>query len=225
MKLNIHFDINQNIFLRDPQETKLGQRIVNESIILIHQLGFEAFTFKKLSERIDSTEASVYRYFESKHKLLIYLVAWYWEWIHFKIIYFNNNIIAPEQKLNTILKTLSDLFEDDLETELNENLLHEIIITESAKSFHIKNIDDENKKGLFKNYKNLILYISSVIKEINPQYQFSNSLATILVDTAISHPYYAAHLPTLVNKNQQKASEQTYTFLKHISQSMLESHL
>ena len=37
---------------------------------MIDALGFEDFTFKKLGQEIGSNESSVYRYFDSKHKLI-----------------------------------------------------------------------------------------------------------------------------------------------------------
>ena len=77
----IQIQLNDNLYLRDPQETELGRNIVNNSIELIDEIGFEKFTFKKLATKIESTEASIYRYFENKHRLLIYLIAWYWNWI------------------------------------------------------------------------------------------------------------------------------------------------
>ena len=64
------------IALRNPQGTQLGQRIIEGSIFLIDELGFEQFTFKKLAQSVGTTEASVYRYFASKQKLLLYLINW-----------------------------------------------------------------------------------------------------------------------------------------------------
>lgn len=40
---------------------------------MIYKTGYEAFTFKKLAEDIGTTEAGIYRYFENKYKLLVYL--------------------------------------------------------------------------------------------------------------------------------------------------------
>ena len=68
--------LQHELFLRDPQETELGKKIIEQGILLIDKLGFEEFTFKKLASKIGSTEASVYRYFENKHRLLMYLTAW-----------------------------------------------------------------------------------------------------------------------------------------------------
>ena len=62
--------LNDRYFLRDPLHTELGTKIVSQSILMIDQLGFEQFTFKKLAHAIGSTEASVYRYFDNKHRLL-----------------------------------------------------------------------------------------------------------------------------------------------------------
>ena len=61
----------EGTYLKDPQGSELGINILKASIELIEEIGIEDFTFKKLSIRIESTEASVYRYFESKHQLLL----------------------------------------------------------------------------------------------------------------------------------------------------------
>jgi len=89
--------LNDNLYLRDPQNINLGKRIIQYSIILIDEIGFEAFNFKKLAKRIKSTEASVYRYFENKHKLLVYLLCWYWEWMKFRIDFNTMNILEANQ--------------------------------------------------------------------------------------------------------------------------------
>ena len=83
MAIRIQMQLNEKLYLRDPQDTKLGRKIIRHSILLIDEIGFEQFNFKKLAERIESTEASVYRYFENKHLLLVYLLCWYWEWTKF----------------------------------------------------------------------------------------------------------------------------------------------
>ena len=74
MELYLKITMNEKLFLRNPEETELGKNIIQQSIVLIHEIGFEAFTFKKLAAEIGTTEAGVYRYFENKHLLLIYIV-------------------------------------------------------------------------------------------------------------------------------------------------------
>ena len=85
MKLQLHLKMNEALFLRDPQSSELGKNILKHSVQLIYKNGFEAFTFKKLAADIGTTEAGIYRYFENKHKLLVYLTAWYWGWLEFQI--------------------------------------------------------------------------------------------------------------------------------------------
>ena len=80
---NIKFQISDKIFVKDPETSSLGRNILKESILLIDEIGFEEFTFKKLGQRIGSNESSIYRYFENKHKLLVYLSSWYWSWIEY----------------------------------------------------------------------------------------------------------------------------------------------
>jgi AcrR family transcriptional regulator len=74
LAVSIKIKLSKKLYLRDPESSELGRNIVSNSVKLIDQLGFEAFTFKKLATEIHSTEASIYRYFENKHKFLIYLI-------------------------------------------------------------------------------------------------------------------------------------------------------
>ena len=75
MEYQFKIKMNEGLYLRNPEDTELGRKILKHSVELIYRLGFEAFNFKKLAEDIGSTEAGIYRYFENKHKLLIYITA------------------------------------------------------------------------------------------------------------------------------------------------------
>ena len=65
MDLQLQIKMNEKLFIKDPQQTELGKKIVLHSVQLIHDEGFEAFTFKKLAQSIGTTEAGIYRYFEN----------------------------------------------------------------------------------------------------------------------------------------------------------------
>ena len=78
---NIKIQVNPKTYVKDPETSDLGKKIIQNSILLIDEIGFEEFTFKKLGEKIGSNESSIYRYFENKHKLLVYLSSWYWSWM------------------------------------------------------------------------------------------------------------------------------------------------
>ncbi|TKC03111.1 TetR/AcrR family transcriptional regulator [Pedobacter cryotolerans] len=76
MQVLLKFKLNEHLYIRDPENTEVGKLIVESGIDLIYEIGFEQFTFKKLAQRIDSTETTIYRYFSSKHKLLTYILNW-----------------------------------------------------------------------------------------------------------------------------------------------------
>ena len=200
MAIGIKITLNQELYLRDPQGTSLGQNIIKHSILLIDEIGFEAFTFKKLAAKMSSTEASVYRYFENKHMLLLYLVSWFWEWVSYLIDIHTNNISDPSQKLKIIISTLVYASKDNPAIEyVNESVLHRIIISEGSKTYHTKSVDEENKVGLFLNYKDLVQKVSVVILDINPKFPYPKALASNLFEMANNHIYFAQHLPRLTD--------------------------
>ena len=59
MELDIRIKMNEKLFLRNPEDSVLGKKIVKNGLLLINKLGFEEFTFKKLSIEISTTEASI----------------------------------------------------------------------------------------------------------------------------------------------------------------------
>ncbi|MEQ9413069.1 MAG: TetR/AcrR family transcriptional regulator [Cyclobacteriaceae bacterium] len=200
--------MNQKLFLRNPEDSDLGRRIIKNGIILIHEIGFEAFTFKKLSKEINTTEAGVYRYFENKHRLLLYVVDWYWSWQEYRLLYHTNNMASTEDKIKMAIKLLSDPVEDDISTDyISEKLLYEIVMAEGAKSFLTKHVAEDNKDKLFKPYKDLSQRIAALIHEYNASYGYPNSLASTIIETAHFQKFYANNLPSLTdfgNGNKDK---------------------
>ena len=85
----------------------------DEGPLSVNKLGFEAFTFKKLGKEIESPESSIYRYFESKHILLLYLTSWYWSWLEYKIVLKTMNITSSIEKLSSALEILTEVIEVD----------------------------------------------------------------------------------------------------------------
>ena len=198
MIAQLQLQLNPSLFLRDPQSSDLGQRIVKESIRLIDEFGFEAFTFKKLSIEINSTEASIYRYFENKHRLLIYLIAWYWSYLEYKITYETHNIPSAEEKLRITIKFITQKLEDDdLFAGVSESALQRVVIQESDKTYLTKNVDSDNKEGLFRGYKSLCVTIAQYVKQINPEFEYPHSLISTCLEAAHQQVFFAMHLPTL----------------------------
>lgn len=205
MSVEIKISINDGIYLKDPQESALGRNILKYSIVLIEKIGFEAFNFKKLSQEMSSTEASVYRYFENKHTLLLYLVSWYWGWVSYLITINTKNIEDPKRKLQIIIHSFVSASIENPNTDyIDEHKLHSIIIAEGNKSYRTKGVDKEYEKRFFRNYEQLITSVANVILEINPKFEFPYALATSLFEMSNDHLYFAKHLPRLTDINKEK---------------------
>jgi len=219
-KISVNLNVNEKLFLRDPQATELGKKIIKQSIQLIHEIGLERLTFKKLAAKIPSTEASIYRYFENKHLLFIYLLNWYWEWVSFRIDLHTMNISDPKEQLHTILRVIVDAANRNTQTDfVDEDILHEIVVREGTKAYHSISVDDENKDGFFLAYKLLCKKIGTVITLINPTYPYPRALATMLIETANNHLYFAKHLPRLtdIRGEGQQLSENVREMLEFVA--------
>jgi len=211
------FKLNENLFLRDPQNTELGRNIISKSVEMIEDLGFELFTFKKLAEEIGSTEASVYRYFENKHRLLIYLIDWYWTWLEYRLDFEINNVIDPEEKLRKCLKLLTqDVKADTQIAFVKEETLQHIVMTEFEKTYLTKQVDTDNKEGLFLPYKAVCKKIAAIVLQINPKYPFPHSLVSTALLALTHQIYYAQHLPSLsdIKYDAKKNNKKLYEFLE-----------
>lgn len=200
MSIGIKISLNDGLYLKEPQDSKLGRKIIQTSILLIDKFGFESFTFKKLALEINSTEASIYRYFENKHLLLLYLVNWYWEWVNYLITINTINVIDSRKKLEVIIHSLvfASLENPGIDY-VNESKLHNIVIAEGGKVYHTKEVDKENSKGFFRSYKNLANYVSEIISEISPDFKYPFTLATNLFEMSNNNIYFAKHLPLLTD--------------------------
>jgi hypothetical protein len=200
MGFSIQMKINENLFIKDPQETKLGKRIIQQGIVTIDEIGFEQFTFKKLAERINSTEASIYRYFENKHLFLVYLLCWYWEWMMFAIELNTMNVTNPVKKLKIAISSIVATTKRNTSIDfVDEDILHKIVVAESTKTYHTKQIEKENDQGFFKTYKLLNKKLAGFIAEINPQFKYPRALASTILEMANTHIYFAIHLPSMTD--------------------------
>ncbi len=203
--LNINIVIAPHFYTKDPSSTDLGKKIVSQSIAMINELGFEAFTFRKLGVEIGSNESSIYRYFDSKHALLVYLINWYWSWVEYKLVFATTNIISAEEKLNHAIVLLTQgIKEDNKVSFINEVLLHKIIISESSKAYHTSEIDTENAKGFYKTYKRVVQRVSDLVLEINPTYEFPHMLVSTVIEGAHHQRYFSEHLPALTDFEKGK---------------------
>jgi len=217
MELQLQIKMNNKLFLRNPEQSELGKKIILHSIQLINKNGFESFTFKKLAEDIGTTEAGIYRYFENKHRLLIYIAAWYWSWLEYRVTVNTNNIKDPVVKLKRVIKLLATVVEDDVKTSyVNENILHQIIIAEGTKAYLTKHVSEDNKDQLFKPYKDLCAKIGIIILECNPKYKYPKSLSSTIIEMAHFQNFFMNNLPSLTDFGKTKNESAIVSFLEDL---------
>jgi len=216
MHLDFNIKLNSQLYLRDPESTDLGKEIIASSIKLIYNLGYEQFTFKKLAAEITCTEATIYRYFENKHKLLIYLIDCYWAFMEFQIVFKTNNVVSPKEKINTIIDLL--VWEDNSElhfSKLDQKALYYIAIAESNKTYLSKGVDENNKDALYQPYKDLCKRIADIFMEYKPGFTYPKSLASSLVEMSHLQYYFMQHLPRLCDFEEKKSPKEIEKFLAH----------
>lgn len=208
--VKIQINVDEKLYLKAPNSSELGVKIIQYSIEMIDEMGFESFTFKKLAGQIGASEPSVYRYFESKHKLLLYVLAWYWNWMDYKIMLATQNVASPEDRLREAIRLLSEPIQKDANFDhVDETALYRIVVSESSKVYLIKSVDKVNQEGLFLSYKRLCGRVAAIIKEINPGYAFPNSLISTVVESSHNQKFFAEHLPALTDIKENKLNDTT----------------
>ncbi|NCO64063.1 MAG: TetR/AcrR family transcriptional regulator [Flavobacteriales bacterium] len=211
--------VPEKIFLKDPETSDLGKKIIEHSIILIDQIGFDNFTFKKLGTIIGSNESSIYRYFESKHKLLLYLTSWYWAWIEYQMVFETYSIAHNQEKLLKAIDIVTRTVKEDSNySHINEVLLNRIIINENSKSFLTKEVDQENKDGYFMVYKRLVYRLKDMILEVTSDYKYASSLASNIIEGSLYQHFLKDHFTSITDCKQ---TDDITTFFSQLTINLL----
>lgn len=218
----INIIIGEKYYVKDPLSSDLGKRILSESIIMLDELGYEQFTFKKLALKIQSTEASIYRYFENKLRLLIYLTTWYWAWVEYRIDYDTHNIEDAKKKLTRIWEIVCHVnVNGTMELPLDIIRLRNVVVSESDKTYLTKQVDEINKEGLFRSFKELCHKIAEEIVAINPNYDHPHTLVSTMLESAHQQPFFANHLPSLTEIHAQPEKSTNLQVCEFIDNSVM----
>jgi hypothetical protein len=217
MVFQVKFDINDRIYLRNPENSELGKLMVKKAIDLIYEIGFEHFTFKKLAIEINSTEATIYRYFENKHRMLLYILNWYWSYMEFLLTMKLENIHDKREQLLYIITLLTqEMEESESQFDYNKKYLNQIVISESSKVYLVKEVSEINKEEVFKPYKDLCTMIADVISSYNPKYKYPRSLSTTLIETSHHQQYFSVYLPKLTDSSVKNKSNFVFDFIEDL---------
>lgn len=206
--------INENLYIKDPESSALGKRIITHSILLINDYGFESFTFKKLGAALGSNESSIYRYFENKHKLLLYLTSWYWGWLEYQLVFATHSIENTKDRLVKAIDIVTRAVKEDSSfSHINEVLLSNIVINEYSKSYLTKEVDTENKEGYFTIYKRLVNRVKEMIVAVDDTYDYPMSLASTVIQGALHQHFLKSHFTSITSCNETVSPSQYFTNL------------
>lgn len=195
---SLKIEVNPLIYLKNPESSELGKKIISSSIVMIDEMGMEQFTFRKLAKVLGTTESSVYRYFESKHKLLLYFYNWYWAWMEYQIVFSTTNVAPSENKLKRALEILCVQNDESFAEEyISINSLRNIVISESSKAYLNKEVDEENKAGFFLAFKKVAKRLVGILHEIDEDYPYAKTLIATCLEGILHQQYFAKHLPSL----------------------------
>lgn len=194
-------EVHDNLYLKEPFSSELGSSIVQKGAVLIQDLGMENFTFKKLAVHIGVTEAAVYRYFENKHMLLLYLTAWYWAWMEVNYVYSTANLESSKARLSIAMRLIVNGPVFTKNVHINPADLRSIVVNESLKGYLTKTVDAEHERGIFAQVYSFGERISELIFEINPSYPYPKTLAYTVMESSLLHDFNARHLPGMTEQS------------------------
>ncbi len=214
--LNMDVQVRERVFTKDPSGTELGHRIVETSIRLIDELGFEAFTMAKLAKALGTAEASVYRYFANKHQLLVYLVDWYWAWREIKLAFDTANINDKRERLERGVRSVcGPITERGAHAYVDLRALYRIATNESAKAFFTKGVEPGDKDGHFGSFVRLSHRLRDLILDASPAHPHAHDLAALVLEGTGSLRFFHEQLPALFSRTA-KGKDCVTDLLVHI---------
>jgi AcrR family transcriptional regulator len=196
----IQIQINPQLYLKDPESTELGKRIISSSIFLMDEIGYEDFNFKKLAESILSTEASIYRYFKNKHQLLTYIVSWYYGWLEYQIDMQTRNYTAAIDKLKSAIHIITDNINyDPTFSHIDEEILHKVVVRESSKIYYLKDQDPAIQKGYFERFESVVNVLTDFIRDINPNFPYPQALSNMILVISYREKFFVQNIPSVTD--------------------------
>lgn len=212
----VHLRPDPALSLRDPDATELGRSMLSGGLELMNEIGLEAFTFRKLAERIGSTEASLYKYFPNKHRLLQYYFQLYWLWLRRLCGREAERSRDPRDALRRSIEAICGVWPRALpELQLDPEALRRLVIDEGMKSYLHKNVDADNARRLFAPYKELSAFLAERLSACRRGVPMPRSFATTVIEMAHSLPFAMEHLPSLTELSSRKDLRELARHLLH----------
>lgn len=204
----VDVQVRERVFTKDPATTELGRRIIEHGIVLIDELGFERFTIGKLASALGTAETSVYRYFANKHRLLIYLVDWYWSWREMKLVFDTANIGDARVRLERGIRSVTaPVMERGPYPHVDLRALYRIAVAESAKAWLTKDVDAGAKDGHYGSFVRLCHRLRDLITDVRPRHPYPTALASLVIEGTDSLSFFSEHMAALKDKGTHDQSD------------------
>lgn len=211
------FTLSSDLYLKDPHSSEVGKQILSVGAKLILEMGLESFTAKKLAIAASTTEATVYKYFPNKHRLLQYYFQLYWTWLEQQIKVFTAIELDPEERLRKAVRVVGQIPKVAADPGLvSKEDLRLLVITEGSKAYHHVQVDEDNAKKLFAPFKSVVSVLAEMILTLNPEHPFPYALGTTVVEMAHNLEFYREHLPSLTDFPDDKQNQKLTEFLIQI---------
>jgi len=194
------FTLNSDLYIKDPTSSVAGRKVLAAGAQLILETGLEAFTAKKLAAAAGITEATVYKYFANKQRLLQYYFQLYWTWLEQQVKVFTAIEMDPHQKLVKAVRVISNTPSVAADPGvITKQVLLELVINEGSKAYHHVQVDEDNAKLFFAPYKSITALLANMIITVQPAEKYPLALATTIIEMSHSLKYYTKHLPALTD--------------------------
>lgn len=205
----IKIEVTPKLYIKNPQQTTLGKRILKESVDLMDKLGYDDFTFKKLAERLETAESSVYRYFENKNRLVLYFMAWYWEMQEYRLVFLTGEAHSSDEKFKIALELFFDTPKSkNFNADFDSDKVWHIISSESFKACLVREQDPSVRSEIIKLYQRVITRYAEIIKEINMNVTNAELVASLIIEGVTDYNFYHLHhkksLPAFANENEAR---------------------
>lgn len=211
------FTLSSDLYIKDPLSSNAGKKILSVGAKLILDMGLETFTAKKLAIAAGTTEATIYKYFPNKHRLLQYYFQLYWTWLEQQIKVFTAIETDAEERLRKAVRVVGQIPEVAADPGLvSKEDLRLLVSTEGSKAYQHVQVDEDNAKRLFAPYKSVVKLLAEMITAVSPRHPFPYALATTIMEMAHSLEFYRQHMPSLTDFPDDKKNQQLTEFLIQI---------
>ena len=203
----IDVQVPENLYIKNPRESRVGKDILAHGAAMIAKCGIEAFNFLKLASECQCTEATIYRYFENKHKLLLYYLNLFWGWQEYFMVMRTHSVEEPGKRLKEVVSVLSHPeIPSNTDPAYGANIV-EIATSEGVKIHLSREVGAEITDGSMFVYYRLLKRISKFISDKKPKHKYPDTLAITIIDAALQTKFYQDRYPGLaVNIHNAKSS-------------------